>query len=807
MEKEMATQEQEILQSRPSFIGAAIKRREDPRLITGKGAFVDDVRLPHTVYLAIVRSPHAHARILGIQRPKVLPDGVMLVLTATDINAEVKPLPVLWKLPFPGLLNTANPVMAQEKVRYVGEPVALVVAENRYAAEDALELVQVDYEILPAVTDPEQALQPGAPLLYETWGSNVPCPPLNVPFMPLAGEGRSIEEAFAQADRVVKVPRLTIGRCTAASMETRGCVADYHRADDLITLYSSTQVPGQVRTAVATCLGLGENQVRVIARDVGGGFGAKSQPYPEEVIAAYLARKLGKPVNWIESRSESFVATTQDREQVHLDIEVAVSSAGRILGLKDRIIMDTGAAFTSRGAIVALITASMLPGPYRIDAASIQVQAVTTNKPPEGPYRGFGMPEATFVMERLMDIVATEIGMDSAEVRRRNLLKPDEVPVYQTPTGVFYDNGDYGAAFERALAMIGYDQIRAKQRQQREQKHSSREPLEGVGLSFVVEYGGHAPSEYLREIGFEVPGNELSQLEIDPSGRVLVRTGITSIGQGSQTTLAQIAASELGVRLEDVRVISGDTDQTPYSGMGATASRGVVVGGSALTFSCRTLLAKVKRLAAHLLEASEEDIEVRESCIFVAGVSEQKLTLEQLARVAYLGAGLPEGMSPGLVAIEAFDPPAITYAYAAHAARVQVDPETGAVEVVDYVCVHDCGTVINPTLVEGQIQGGVAQGIGQALYEQVKYGPDGQPLVTTIQDYRPPRAKQVPNVRIEHMDTPAPQNPLGAKGMGEGGTIGSLGAVCNAVCNAIGVGVTQTPMTPDVIWNLLHNQH
>jgi carbon-monoxide dehydrogenase large subunit len=794
-----------FVEQRPGWIGQPVKRREDSRLLVGNGRFVDDIHLPGTLHLAFVRSTQPHARLVRVEVPDELPPGVVLILTAEQVNAQVRALPLLWQ--FPGLRNAANPCMAQGKVRYVGEAVALVVATDRYAAVDALDLVRVEYEPLAAVIDAEQALRPGAPLLYEEWQTNAPCPAIHVPAFPVGTS--DVEEVFRQADLVIRVPRLVSQRLAAAPMETRGCVATYDRADEVLTLFSSTQVPNQVRTAVAQALGMGESGVRVLAHDVGGGFGSKAQAYPEEVVVSYVARRLGRPIKWIEGRAENFVASTHDREQIHRDIELAVAHDGQLLGLRDHIILDVGAHFTSRGPIAALITGSMLPGPYRLGAASIEVEAVCTNKPPEGPYRGFGMPEAVFVMERLLDIAAEELWIDPAELRRRNLLAPQEVPTFQTATGITYDNGNYPLALARSLELIGYEGVRARQRGRCARRAPTQEPLEGVGLSFVIEFSGLGPSWYMSLIGFPVPGNEAATVEIDPSGRVVLRTGIMPIGQGTQTSLAQIAATELGVKLEDVRVLWGDTDSCPYSGMSSTASRGMVVGGSALALSCRKLLSHVKQIAAHLLEAAVEDIEVREGDVYVVDRPEPVLSLADVARAAYLGDKLPAGMSAGLVEREVFDPPAIAYSYAAHAARVEVEPESGAVRVTSYAVVHDCGRVINPMLVEGQIHGGVVQGIGAALQEQLLYDGAGLPLVTTLQSYQPPRAAQVPPIIIEHLETPAPHNPLGAKGMGEGGAIGAPAAIVNAVADALGqkgLAITRTPLTPERVWRLLHER-
>jgi aerobic carbon-monoxide dehydrogenase large subunit len=778
--------------SRPGFVGQRVKRLEDPALLTGKGIFVDDRKLPGTLQLVFVRSSMAHARVKKIDVSRALRHpGVRLALTGAEVNHEVGPLPVLWQ--HPGLRNTEYQCMASEKVRYAGQIIALIVASDRYTAQDALDLVTVDYEPLPLVLNTADAILPGAPLLYEEWGTNETFPALTM-------AGGDVDAAFAEADRIITA-HLYSHRYSGIPMETRGCVAIYDAADDLLTIYTSTQAPNQVRTGIATCLGLSENAIRVVARDVGGGFGIKDQVYPEEVLVSYAARLLGKPVKWIESRREHMQASTHAREQHH-DVELAVKNDGTLLAIKDRILYDAGAHHTTRGALPAMITASSLPGPYTLKAASVEVRSVVTNKVPSAAYRGFGQTQATFVMERMIDLAAAELGIDPAEVRRKNFITPEQVSSFVTATGVTYDSGDYPAAFAKVLSLFEYEKWRTRQREMRRQ-----ERYLGIGLANFVETTGLGPAKFQAFIGFLIPSHETSRVEIDQSGKVMVFTGITPIGQGTRTTFSQIAADTLGVGLADVRFISGDTSTSPYSGLSSVASRGTVVGGAALLLSCQKLQGKVRRIAGHLLEAAPADIEIRDGQAFVRGLPGKTLSLREIARVAYYGANLPEGESPGLTHSETYDPSSIAFAYASHACLVEVDPETGVVEVLKYAVVHDCGTMVNPLLIEGQIHGGIAQGLGGALTEEFRYDARGQLLSDSLQKYHLPLAAGIPPIEVEHLETPSPYVPGGFKGSGEGGTIGSTAAIVNAIADALlpfGVRITATPLTPDRIWSLIH---
>ncbi len=789
----------DVLSSRPgatrenSIVGQRVKRLEDLHLITGQGTFIDDLKLPKLLYMQIVRSTEAHARMLAIDTSRAAAaDGVRLVLTGPEINREIRPLPVRWDTP--GLRCREYPCMADDRVRYVGQPIALVVAEDPYQAEDAASQVEVAYELLQPVVDVEEAFAPGAPLLYEEWGSNETCEPVRM------GQG-DVAAAFAEADLVIKA-RLYSHRYSGFPLEPRGCIAVPQPVEQLLTVYSSTQALNQVRTAIAGCLGVGENSIRVKAWDVGGGFGVKDQVYPEEVMASYVARKLKEPIKWIEGRSESFLASTHAREQVHYG-ELAVTRDGIVLAIKDTILYDAGAHHESRGALPSMLTASMLPGPYTIRAAEITVHSIVTNKVPSGAYRGFGMTQATFVMERLLDMAAAELGLDPADIRRKNLIPPDRVSTFVTATGTQYDSGDYPGAFERVLHTLEYEQERKRQVELRAQGRYL-----GIGLASFVESTGLGPSKLQAQLGFLIPSHETARVVMDMSGKVTVHTGIMPIGQGAQTALSQIAADSLGVPLGDVRVLYGDTDACPYSGLASVASRGTAVGGAAIRLACEPILEKLKRIAGNRLEASPDDIEIWEGRVSVSGMPGKTLPLSEIARAAYFsGPDLPEGETPGLSNEKVYDPPAVAFACGSHACLVEVDIETGFVEVVKYAVCHDCGTMVNPALVEAQVHGGVVQGLGAALMEELPYNGRGQLLATNFTDYHLPRATGVPQIKVNHMETPSPHIPGGFKGAGEGGVIPSPAAIANAVADALrpfGVTVTSTPLTAGRVWDLLH---
>jgi carbon-monoxide dehydrogenase large subunit len=757
--------------------GQALRRRELPRLLRGEGRYAADVRLPGLLHMAVLRSPHAHARLAGVDVSRV---RAALAWTAADLPRAFRALPVYESAP--GQRHADFPTLASDRVRYVGEPVAVVVAASRYEAEDQLERVRVAYEPLPAVTDAEAAQQAGSPLLWPEWGTNVA----------VEGSFRSGDcaAAFAAADAVVEAT-FRIGRSAPVPLEGRAVTASWDGRDERFEIWYSTQWPFALRDLLARGLGLADSRIRIRYRDVGGGFGGKVHVYPEDVLVPLASRALGRPVTWSEDRREHLTAAVHARQQVHA-AALALRRDGAILGLRDRILADVGAHLHSRGNGPAMQAGRMLPGPYRIPAADITVRSVVTNKTPVGAYRGYGQPEAAFVRERLVDLAAARLGLDPAEIRRRNLLRPDEFP-YRTCTGIVYDTGDYPAAFEEALRLAGYEELRREQRR----RGGSGAGAVGLGLSAYVECTGAGPSCGLGARGRHIGGYETAVVRMEPSGAVTVHSGIASQGQGQETTLAQVCAAELGLPVERVRVVLGDTSECPYSSYGTAASRGAAVGGSAVALAARGLREKLLALAAHLLEVRPEDLEPAGDGLRVRGAPARAVRHADLAREAYLAHRLPPGQEPGLEARASFDPPDFTYAAGFDVAVVEVDPGTGEPRLLRYASAHDCGRVINPAVVEGQVVGGLAQGIGGALYEELVYGQDGQPACGTFMDYLLPTACELPaDLRLASLCTPASVNPTGVKGTGESGVIPPAAALANAVADATGHQALAVPLRP-----------
>jgi carbon-monoxide dehydrogenase large subunit len=766
------------------FIGARVPRNEDPALLRGRGLFVDDVRLPGMAHAGVLRSPHAHARIREIdtRRARAAP-GVLAVFTHRDLGALGATLPKL--IPHPSLVHhkTQHP-LARDTVRHVGEPVAFVVAESRYLAEDALDLIAVDYETLPAVGGLEDALRSGAPLVHEDIGTNV-C----AHYTQRVG---NVEDAFARAPHRERV-RFVIDRGAACPMETRGVVATWDERTGRLDVWDSTQAPIPIRNGLAAMLGLLQQNVRVVAPDVGGGFGPKVMMfYPEEVLVPWAAMQLRRAVKWIEDRRENLVATNQEREQIH-DAEIAVDGDGRILGVRTVFLYDSG-AYIPYGLIVPIVAATTLPGPYRIPNYHCEFRAVFTNKTTVSPYRGAGRPHGVFVMERLLDRVADALRLDRAEVRRRNLIQPDQFPydvglIYQDNAPLRYDSGNYPLCLERALERIEYGAWPARRRAYR-----SEGKFVGLGVACYVEGTGIGPYEGCR-------------ITVEPSGKVVVATGVGTQGQGHMTTFAQIAAEVLGVAPGDVSVHTGDTGVFNW-GTGTFASRAATVAGNAVSLAAQAVREKARLVAATLLEAPPEEIEVDSGKLFVRGVPGRVVSLGEVAAAANpLRFAMPaEWEGPGLEAVRYFAPPRATFSNGVHACLVEVDPETGMVTFLTYVVVHDCGRVINPTIVEGQIQGGVAQGLGGAFWEKLAYDDGAQPLSTTFMDYLIPTSADLPGVDIDHVETPSPLNPLGVKGAGEAGVIPVAAAVAQAVEDALepfGIRITEAPLSPNRVRQLI----
>ena len=752
-------------------VGARIKRREDPGLMRGLGQYVDDVKLPEILHVAILRSPHGHARIKSIDTAAARQHpGVVAVFTGEDLRDQIGTLPTT--ADNPTLRIPKHYVLAVDKVCYVGEGVAAVVAEGRYRARDAIDLIGVEYEPLPAVTDPEKALAPGSPVIHSEW-------PDNLAFRWEQAQG-DVEKAFKQADRVVK-QKLVHQRLAPIAMEARGVIARYLATDKELTVWSSTQIPHLLKTHLAKMLRLPEEQVRVIAPDVGGAFGSKLNVYAEEGLLAWIAMKLGRAVKWIEERRENFRATIHGRGQVG-EVEAAVKKDGTILGLRYKVIADIGAYHQLFTPAVPPFTGLMLSGCYKIPAIAIDVTAAFTNKMSTDAYRGAGRPEATYVIERLMDRIAQELDIDAVKMRRKNFPRPKQFP-FKTATGLAYDSGNYQRALDKALRLAGYDKLRREQKQLRR-----RGRYLGIGVSTYVEICAMGPGFW-----------EYGKVEVEPSGSVRVFSGASPHGQGQKTSFAQIVADQLGVDLDDIDVIHGDT-AIVAKGIGTFGSRATAVGGIAVYQAAEKVREKARDLAAQLFEVDADDLVFSEGRFVVKGVPRKALTIAQIARQSHAAK-----LAPDLAADSTFEPANFTFPFGTHICVVEVEPETGNVEIKKYVAVDDCGKVINPLLVDGQVQGGIAQGLGQALYEEVVYDENGQLLTGSLMDYPLPRAANLPHFELARTETPTPVNPLGVKGIGEAGTIGSTPAAVSAVVNALapfGVTHIDMPLTPQKIWRV-----
>jgi aerobic carbon-monoxide dehydrogenase large subunit len=760
-----------------AYVGARAPRVEDGRFVTGTGRFVDGVRLPGTLHATVVRSPIAHGAVTRCDPTAALAaPGVRAVLTPRD--ATTLRLPCISTAP--GQREASYPVLTEE-IRHVDQPLALVVAESPAAAEDAADLVDLDLSELPAVVGAQAALDPAAPLLYPDWGTNLASE---------FGMGDA-DAATATADHVIELT-LRLGRVAPCPIEPRGTVATWEPHRGELTVWTSTQAPHLTRDHLAGALGIGCDQVRVIGCDVGGGFGAKEHPYPEEVLVCLAAMRLGRPVKWIERRSEHFTATLPARDAVHRG-RLALDADGRFVALYADILSDLGAYPASVGANPAAVSAMMLPGPYRFDQAGAKVRGVVTTTTPIGSFRGFGQPEITWTRERLIDEAARRLGLDPVELRLRNMIRPAEFP-YPTRTWQSYDSGDYAAALELVRDRVAARPAAAPDDGKRR----------GVGFACHVEHTGMGPSAEMEAAGINAGGYEIAVVRMEPDASIVVSSGVCGMGQGIETTLAQLAADHLAVPMDHVKVVFGDTAHTPYSGLGSIASRSLTVGGAALIGAADRLHRRILAIAAHRLEATPDDLEITGAAVRVKGDPAAAVTLADIATAAWRGRGLPDGMAPGLEEREIYDPPANVYGYAAHAAAVAVDPDTGKIEIEGYWTATDCGVVVNPTIVEGQLHGGIVQGIGMAMTEEVAYGPDGQPLTTTFADYLLPSAPETPPIEVELIQTPSPVTPGGMKGVGESGVISAPAAIGNAVAAAfphVAGRITATPLTPYAIWS------
>ena len=778
--------------------GASIRRHEDPRLIQGYGHFTEDASVPKLSFAVFLRSPYAHARIKSIKVEKARSQpGVIGVFTGKDVEGKIAAVPTAWPVTGAEVKATKYLPIAVDKLRYAGDPVAVVVAQGYGEALDALEHIEVEYEQLPVVVDAEKAMQPGAPQLYDDV-------PNNIALHWKAGGG-DIEKAFREAEVTIK-ERFVNQRLQPSTIETRGATAQYDTGSGQLTIWMTSQNPHVHRFLISALTGVPENKLRIISTDVGGGFGSKISCYGPELVVGWLAMRLQTPVRWIEDRRENYVATTHGRDQVDY-VELAAKKDGTVLGLRVKAIANMGAWLsTAAPGVPTILFGLILSGPYKIPAIACEVHGVLTNTTAVDAYRGAGRPEATYIIERLMDMLAKEIQMDPVEVRMKNFIPASEFP-YTVATGLSYDSGNYVPALQKALEMVHYSELRKEQEKLRAENGKK---LLGVGISSYVEICGLGPSSVVRATGFGLGLWESTTVRVHPGGKITVFSGAAPQGQGEETTLAQIAAEELGVKFEDVEVIHGDTDKISF-GMGTYGSRTTVVGGAAIAISCRKITDKAKKIAAHLIEAREEDIVLENGKFHVKGSREPSKTLAEVAYAAY-GAGtaeLPQGMEPGLENTTFYDPTNFVYPFGTHICVVEVSRDTGEVKIKKYVAVDDCGKQINPMIVEGQIQGGITQGIAQALWEESVYDADGNLITGTLADYAIPTAVEVPHYDSSHTVTPSPHNPIGVKGIGEAGTIAAAPAVVNAVVDALchlGVTHVDMPLRSDKIWQIIQRR-
>ncbi len=769
-------------------VGRALRRKEDPRLITGRARYLDDISQTGMLWAGFVRSPEANARIVSIDTSAAAElAGIHAVLTAEDLEGLQGPLPMAWVPPGVEVLNPEHWPLAKEAVKHVGEAVAVVVGEDRYAVIDATEAVAVEYESLPVVTDPETALA-GPPFVHESLQTN------KVHEWTLAGG--DVEAGFAEADVIVE-RRVISHRIAGGPIEPRGVLADY-RAGSL-TVWSSTQVPHFVRLFLAVLLGMSEERVRVIAPEVGGGFGQKLQVYGEEIALAVISRQLGHPVKWVETRSENMMAAHQGRDQI-ATVRMGAKQDGKITAFHVQIIADLGAYNMLLTPLIPSLGAFVMGGCYKIPNVRTDIVGVFTNKTPTDAIRGAGRPEATHMVEVMIDQLAHELGIDRLELRRHNFIAPEDFPA-AVATGVVYDSGNYAGSLARLMELIDLEEVEADKRRLREQGI-----LRGVGFSTYTEICGLAPSRITGPAGVGVQAGlwESAMVRVHNTGAVTVYTGTSPHGQGLETTMAQIVADKLGVDPENVEVMHGDTGTGP-EGRGTYGSRSTATGAESVARATNKVVDKVKAIVADKLEAAPEDIEVQNGTFAVRGSPDRGMTLAEVAGVAYIG-DVPAGMEPGLEATQFYDPENFVFPFGAHACVVDVDEETGKVQVVRYVAVDDCGKPINPLLIGGQVHGGIAFGIGEALYEHVAYDEDGQLVTGTFVDYALPTAAELPSFETDRTVTPSPVNSLGAKGVGEAGTIAAGAAVTNAVIDAlrpVGVDYINTPLTPMRVWQAI----
>jgi aerobic carbon-monoxide dehydrogenase large subunit len=767
-------------------IGASVKRKEDPRFVRGKGNYIEDINLPGMLHMSILRSPYAHARIVSINTDEAAAvPGVVAVVTGETLAAHN----LAW---MPTLSGDTQAVLATDKVRFQGQEVAVVIADDRYVARDAVDLIQVEYEPLPAVVDPLKANDPGVPVIRDDKEGQTN----NHIYHWEAGDKEATDRAFAQADKVVTLTTF-YPRCHPAPLETCGCVADVNPATKHTTIYMTSQAPHVIRTVFALVAGLPEHEIRIVSPDIGGGFGNKVPVYPGYVVATAASLLLGKPVKWIEDRTENLISTGFARDY-HMTGEMALDKDGKMLALRVGLTSDNGAFFADaqpskfKAGLFHIVT-----GSYDIPAAHVTADGAYTNKAPGGvAYRcSFRVTEASYLIERLVQNAAYEIGMDPAELRRRNFIRKEQFP-YKSATGWEYDSGDYHAAMDLCLQKIGYEELRREQQEAR-----ARGELIGIGLASFTEVVGAGPGKHFDILGLRM--FDSAELRVHPTGKAILKLGTKSQGQGHETTFAQIVEEELGIPYADVEVREGDTDNTPY-GLGTYASRSTPVAGAATGVVSRKLREKAKQIAAHLLEANPEDIEFERGKFFVKGAPDVSKTIQEVAFAAYTN--LPDGLEAGLEGVTYYDPPNMTFPFGTYAVVVSIDKGTGEVKVRKVVAVDDCGVRINPMIVEGQIHGGLCEGYGIAFTELITFDEDGNCIGSNFMDYLLPTAWETPKFETYATETPSPHHPLGAKGVGESPTVGSPAAYVNAVVDALahlGVRNVEMPVTSDKVWATL----
>jgi carbon-monoxide dehydrogenase large subunit len=773
-------------------MGHSMKRKEDPRFIRGQGNYVDDIKLPGMLHMDIVRSPFAHAKITAIHTEKALQvPGVLAVITGETL-AQYN---LHW---MPTLMSDTQMVLPTEKVMYQAQEVAAVIATDRYAAADGVEAVEVEYEPLPVVVDPFKALEPGAPVLRTDKEGKTD----NHIFHWEVGDRAATDAAFDEAEVVVKQD-VYIPRIHVASIETCGCVADFHKATGHLTVYMTTQAPHAIRTVfalVAGHVGLSEEKIRIVSPDIGGGFGGKVPVYPGYVIAVAASVVIGKPVKWIEDRMENLQADSFARDY-HISAELAAGRDGKMKALRIKTLADHG--YTDAAANPSKFPAglfSVCTGSYDLPHAFAEVDGAYTNKPPGGiAYRcSFRVTEAVHAIERMTDVLALELGMDPAELRFKNFIPPEKFP-YHSATGWEYDSGDYPAALRKAMEIVGYDELRREQAQKRE-----RGELMGIGISSFTEIVGAGPSKTFDILGIKM--FDSAEIRIHPTGKAIARFGTKSQGQGHETTYAQIVAEELGIPAAHVQVEEGDTDTAPY-GLGTYASRSTPVAGAACAMAARKIRDKAKKIAAHLLEVSEDDLEWEPGKFFVKGAPQKAKTIQEIAFAAYTNH--PQGMEAGLEAVDYYDPPNLTFPFGSYICVVDIDRGTGEVKIRRFVAVDDCGNIINPMIVDGQIHGGLTMGMAPALFEEISYDESGNVQGGSFMDYLVPTAMETPAWETDKTITPSPHHPLGAKGVGESATVGAPPAIANAVVDALahlGVRHIDIPITPEKVWTILHEK-